>query len=246
MGWPDHCLFGITPDVMLSQTVKRRFDEACVRFGLLNDGDKILAGLSGGKDSLALVALLGARAKIYKPSIVVEAAHVVMDNIPYESDEEYLGRFCQEYGVPLRVIHTSFDESTDKRKTRCFLCARYRRKALFDYAVENGFNKVALGHHQDDFLTTLLMNMTYEGSLTTMLPCMPMQHYPLSLIRPLCMIPEQCIREMAVERGFCKQKRPCPYEERTRRKDMNEFLMMLERLNPEARQSMWHAIVRNL
>ena len=167
-----------------------------------------------------------------------------MDNIPYESDVEYLEGFCRDCGVALHVIHTRFDESRDGRKTRCFLCARYRRRALFDFAVERGFNKVALGHHQDDFLITLLMNMTYEGSLTTMRPSMPMRHYPLCVIRPLCMVSEQWLREMAEERGFLRQKRPCPYEERTRRRDMGEYLMMLERLNPEARHSMWHAVVK--
>ena len=224
--------------------VKRKFDEACVRFGLIEDGDRILVGLSGGKDSLALVTLLGARARIFKPSIRVEAAYVVMDNIPYESDVEYLEGFCRDCGVALHVIHTRFDESRDGRKTRCFLCARYRRRALFDFAVDRGFNKVALGHHQDDFLITLLMNMTYEGSLTTMRPSMPMRHYPLCVIRPLCMVSEHWLREMAEERGFLRQKRPCPYEERTRRRDMGEYLMMLERLNPEARHSMWHAVVK--
>ncbi|MBQ0020145.1 MAG: adenine nucleotide alpha hydrolase family protein [Bacteroidales bacterium] len=224
------------------ERIQRRFNKACVQYGLLQDGDRILVALSGGKDSLELCRLLARRSRIFKPSFSVEAAHVVMDNIPYETDRSYLQSFCDDLKVPLHILHSGFDESTDRRKTRCFLCSWNRRKTLFSFAVEHGFNKLALGHHQDDFLTTWLMNITYEGNASSMRPLMQMEHYPLQIIRPLCLVQEEWIRNVAEEQGFAKQKVPCPYEEATRRKDMNDILLQLEQLNPEARYSMWKAI----
>lgn len=225
-----------------AKKIQTLFNRACVKYGLLADGDRILLALSGGKDSLMLARLLAQRARIYRPHIVVEAAHVVMDNIPYETDRHYLEAYCEGLGMRLHLLHSSFDESSDPRKTKCFLCAWNRRKTLFEFAVANGFNKVALGHHMDDFLTTLLLNMTYEGSLSSMQPSLSLQHYPLTLIRPLCLVHEVDIRLFAEQEGFAKQKTPCPYEEATQRKQMNQVFLQLEQLNPEARYSLWHAL----
>lgn len=224
--------------------VRKLFRKGCVDFHLLEDGDKILIALSGGKDSLELVRLLAAQARIFIPSITVEAAHVIMDNIPYETDRTYIEQFCEKEGMRLHILHSSFDESTDTRKTRCFLCAWNRRKTLFDFAVNNDFNKVALGHHMDDFLVTALMNMTFEGSFSSMQPALALKHYPLTIIRPLCLVHESMIREISVAEGFQKQKTLCPYESETQRKQMTDMLADLEKINPEARYSLWRSIVK--
>ena len=150
--------------------IERRFNKGVVQYGLIEEGDRILIGLSGGKDSLALVELLGKRARIYKPRFSVIAVHVVMTNIPYQSDTEYLKAHCEANGVAFVQYETSFDPSTDTRKSPCFLCSWNRRKALFTVAKEHGCNKIALGHHMDDILETLLMNITYQGAFSTMPP----------------------------------------------------------------------------
>ena len=141
----------------------RRLDGKVVRamraYELIADGDKLLVGLSGGKDSLALVELLGRRMRIFRPKFTLVAAHVRMRNIPYESDEAYLREVCEAYGVPLIVKETEFDPSTDTRHTPCFLCSWMRRKTLFEIAKGIGCRKIALGHHQDDILETLLLNL---------------------------------------------------------------------------------------
>lgn len=97
--------------------IDKRFNKGVVQYGLIEEGDKILIGLSGGKDSLALVELLGKRARIYKPRFSVVAVHVVMRNIPYQSDTEYLKAHCEACGVPFLQYETSFDPSTDTRKS---------------------------------------------------------------------------------------------------------------------------------
>jgi tRNA(Ile)-lysidine synthase TilS/MesJ len=155
----------LTKEDVCINRINKRFGKGVIQYGLIEDGDKILVGLSGGKDSLALVELLGKRARIFKPRFSVIAVHVVMKNIPYQSDLEYLKSHAAAYDVPLIVFETSFDPTTDTRKSPCFLCSWNRRKALFTVAKENGCNKIALGHHMDDILETLLMNMTYQGAL---------------------------------------------------------------------------------
>lgn len=222
--------------------VKRQFNKGCVDYHLLSDDDHILVALSGGKDSLMLVRLLAERARIFKPRISIEAAHVIMDNIPYESDKTYLQEYCNGLGVKLHILHSRFDESTDKRKTKCFLCAWNRRKALFEFAEANGFNKIALGHHMDDFLTTLLMNMTFDGAFAAMSPILPLQHYPLAIIRPMCLVEERLIITLAEALGLQKQKVKCPYEQATNRSTMNALLHQLEEINPEARYNLWRAM----
>lgn len=222
--------------------IRKLFHKGCVEYGLIEDGDRILVALSGGKDSLMLLRLLAHQSRLFKPSIKVEAAHVIMDNIPYETDRTYITGYCEELGVPLHILHTSFEESTDKHKTKCFLCSWNRRKTLFRYAAEQGFSKVALGHHQDDIIITMLMNQTFEGSMQTMPPKLKMQHYPLAVIRPMCLVPEHLIKEMAQLLNFEKQKALCPYETVTHRATMTALFRQLEEINPEARYSLWNAM----
>ena len=227
---------------LLEAHIRKQFNRGCVDYSLLDDGDRILIGLSGGKDSLELTRLLAARSRIFKPRIEVEAAHIIMDNIPYETDRSYLEHFCEEVGIRLHILHSHFDESTDQRKTKCFLCAWNRRKTLFQYATDNGFTKIALGHHQDDILTTLLMNMSLEGSISTMPPLLKMEHYPLSIIRPMCLVREADIARLAQMLGFERQKTLCPYEEKTKRAEFSTLFKTLDALSPEVRFNLWNSM----
>ena len=167
------------------------------------------------------------------------AVHVVMKNIPYQSDLEYLRNHAAAYDVPLIVFETSFDPTTDTRKSPCFLCSWNRRKALFAVAKENGCNKIALGHHMDDILETLLMNMTYQGAFSTMPPKLVMRKFDMTIIRPMCLIHESDLLELGEIRNYKKQVKNCPYESGSSRSDMKGVLKQLESMNPEARYSLW-------
>lgn len=219
--------------------IDRRFIKGVVEYGLIEDGDRILIGLSGGKDSLALLELLGRRSKIHKPKFSVVAAHVVMKNIPYESDREYLKNYADSFGVPFVSYETEFDASTDSRKSPCFLCSWNRRKALFTLAKELGCNKIALGHHMDDILQTLLMNLTFQGAFSTMPPKLVMKKFDMTIIRPMCLVHEADLVELARVRGYRKQVKNCPHERESHRSDMKRVLQSLEEMNPEARYSLW-------
>lgn len=235
--------------------IKRRFHEACEQYGLLADGDKVLIGLSGGKDSLLLVELLGAQAKIYKPRIEVIAVHVRVAERNYRSDLTYLEQFCTSHGVRLEVCDTRIEDvdgasgHSDKQETRkeknpCFLCSWYRRKVLLDKAQEWGCNKIALGHHRDDVLQTMLMNLIYEGRCSSIPPILPLDKMPIAFIRPLWKIDERDIVQYAEMQGYQKQLHLCPFEKETSRSEAAELLVQLEEMNPEVRASLMHVLER--
>ena len=113
----------LTEEELLFRKVEEKVKKAIFEYGLIVDGDRILIGLSGGKDSLALVDLLGRRSKIFRPRFEVIVTHIVMSNIPYRSDIDYLKSRADEHGLSFFVHETSFDASTDTRKSPCFLCS---------------------------------------------------------------------------------------------------------------------------
>ena len=269
----------------LEKRLKERFVKAMATYHLIEDDDKILVGLSGGKDSLLLTELLAKRAKIQHPRFSVEAIHVRMENIHYETDTSYLQQFCDNLGVPLHIKTTSFvissevpsvissevpsvisteqsewrDLSTtlemtekkvemttakDRRRQKqpCFLCSWNRRKLMFNLAQELGCNKIALGHHQDDLIHTALLNLTYQAHFATMPARLKMRKMPLTIIRPLCLIPEADIKAWAELQGYQKQQKLCPYETNSHRTDIKQLYDALEQMNPEVRYNIWGAL----
>ncbi len=230
------------PPSSIEQRIQRRFNKATVRYQLLADGDHVLIALSGGKDSLLLTELMAKRQSIHRPSIKVSAVHVQMENNHYESDTQYLEEFCTKRGIKLHVLTTSFDMSSNQWHTPCVLCSRNRRNLIFRLAQELGCNKVALGHHQDDILHTTLMNITFEGTFSTMPVLLEMEKIPVTIIRPLALCSESDINTYAEKHDYQKQKRRCPYEHKTNRKAIADMFLQIEQLNPEARHSIWHAL----
>ena len=235
----------------LEHRLKERFVKAMATYHLIEDDDRILVGLSGGKDSLLLTELLANRAKIDHPRFSVEALHVRMENIQYETDTSYLQQFCDEQGVKLHLRTTRFEigeetvnDARDARRQKqpCFLCSWMRRKEMFNLAQELGCNKIALGHHQDDMLHTALMNLTFQGRFDTMPARLKMRKMPLTMIRPLCLIEEADIKAYAEMKGYQKQKKICPYETNSHRTDIKRLYDEIEQMNPEARYSIWRAL----
>lgn len=226
----------------LFQKLEEKVKKAIFDYHLIEEGDRILIAVSGGKDSLALVELLGRRQKIFNPRFIAVAAHIIMSNIPYRADLDYLKSFSEAQDIPFVVRETSFDPSTDRRKSPCFLCSWMRRKALFDIAKEHNCNKIALGHHQDDLLVTLLMNQTFQGAFATMPPRLQMDKFDMQIIRPLCLLAEKDIQTLADNHNYRPQLKNCPYESDSNRKEMKEILDRLETLNPEARHSLWKSM----
>ena len=232
----------LTEDEQVFKRVEEKVKRAIFDYGLIQTGDRVLIGLSGGKDSLALVELLGRRSKIFNPRFEVVVAHVIMRNIPYHSDLDYLRQQVEVQGLPFIVEETAFDPSTDRRKSPCFLCSWMRRKALFEIAKREGCGKLALGHHQDDILETLLMNMIHQGAFGTMPPRLRMDKFAMEIIRPLCLVTEQELRRVAAARGYRQQLKRCPYETASNRAEMKGLLARMEAISPDARHSLWSSM----
>ena len=229
-----------TEQELLFKRLNERFVRAFSTYHLLEDGDSVLVGLSGGKDSLLLTELLAKRARISHPRFHVEAVHVRMENISYETSTSYLQQFCDDLKVALHIVTTRFDASD--KKPPCFLCSWNRRKQMFNLAQKLGCNKIALGHHRDDIIHTALMNLTYQGRFGTMPALLKLRKMPLSIIRPLCLIDETDIRRYAELVGYQKLLKLCPYERETNRTAIAQLYADMERMNPEARYSVWNAL----
>lgn len=237
---------------VLRRKITSRFHKACADYGLIADGDHILIGLSGGKDSLLLTELLGRREKIYKPRFTVTALHVRVKERDYHTDLSYLESFCAEAGVPLIVRDVEIGEPKDVKDLKdskdlkdtnpCFLCSWYRRKALFNVAQELGCNKIAFGHHRDDVVQTLLMNLIFQGAFATMPPILQLEKMPLQIIRPLCLIDEADIIRYAQLREYQKQTKLCPFEHVSSREKVKDLLEQIKALNPEAMDSIYGAL----
>ena len=250
----------------LEKRLNERFVKAMATYHLIDDDDSILVALSGGKDSLLLTELLARRARILHPRFRVEAVHVRMENIRYESDTTYLEHFCASLGIPLHVVTTRFDVAEDtahcvqqadgaaqsfkqvssadlrRQKQPCFLCSWNRRKQLFNLAQQIGCNKIALGHHQDDLIRTALMNLIFQGRFEAMAAKLKLRKMPITIIRPLCLIQEADIKAFAQYRGYQKQMKLCPYEKASHRSDIAIVYDTMVQLNPEVRSSIWRAI----
>lgn len=235
----------LTEEQKLDKRVMSRLQKAIYDYGLIEDGDHILIGLSGGKDSLCLVDLLSRRMKILKPRFTAEALHIRMENIKYESDTTYLKDFCESRGIKFHVVTTGFDASTDSRKSPCFLCSWNRRKQIFTTAQQLGCNKIALGHHQDDIIHTTMMNLYFQGSFSTMPVKLKMWKMPLTIIRPLCLEHEEDMRSYATKNDYRKQAKLCPYETDSHRSDMRDIFNRIEAMTSEARYSVWNALEKN-
>lgn len=250
----------MTEQERLFKRLNERFVRAFATYRLLEDDDHVLVGLSGGKDSLLLTELLARRARIDKPRFKVEAVHVRMENIHYETSTDYLQQFCSSLDVPLHLVTTRFEtlqptatadvrcaaaqqqSFPQKAKPPCFLCSWYRRKELFNLAQQLGCNKIALGHHRDDIIHTTLMNLTFQGRFGTMPALLRMRKMPLTIIRPLCLIDEADIRRYAELCGYEKVVKTCPYEHDTNRTAIADLYNRIEQMNPEARFSIWKAL----
>lgn len=218
----------------------RRADED---FGLIKSGDRVLVGVSGGKDSLALLVGLSTYRMFSKKNYELIAGTLTMGLEPF--DLTGVRKLCDELGVPYHVRETRigpivFEER--KEKNPCSLCAIMRRGALNKMAAALGCNKVALGHHRDDAIETLLLSLFYESRLHTFAPLTHLSRTGLTQIRPLVYVPEKNIRGFARRYELPVVPSPCPANGNTQRQAMKDLLADLSRRFPDVRERMLSAL----
>ena len=217
--------------------------KALHRYNLIDDGDRILVALSGGKDSLALMWILNER--LPRIPIKYELFPVYIDPGFQGGFGKELGNYCKSAGYRFRAEYTDFGlraHGSENRENPCFLCAWQRRKRLFEIADEIGCNKLALGHHKDDIIETLFMNMFYAGEISSMLPSQTFFNGLFTVIRPLALVDEDVIGRFAEERSFPRFINPCPSSNSSKRSDIKALLKKLYHSNSKIKGNIFRAM----
>ena len=228
---------------MTTQTMLSPFRRAISDFEMITRGDKIAVGLSGGKDSLALVTLFAALKKFYPEPFELFAVNIDMGLDYDESEKTALKNYLDELKVPLYVEKTDIGKilfEVRKEKNPCSLCSKLRRGALCSVAVSHGATKIALGHHADDLAETLFLSLFFEGRLSTFEPVTFLDDLNVSLIRPLIYTEEKNIRAYA--KDFPVLHNPCPADKHTNRQYIKELLASVKKGIPFAKSRILTAL----
>ncbi|MCL2634476.1 MAG: tRNA 2-thiocytidine(32) synthetase TtcA [Oscillospiraceae bacterium] len=205
---------------------------AVQEFDLIENGDKIAVGVSGGKDSLVMLAALANMRRFSEFNYDLHA--ITLDPRFFNKDGDFssVERFCNSLDVPFTLIRTDIYEivfDIRREKNPCSLCSKIRRGALHDAALAANCNKIALAHSYDDVIETFMMNLFKEGRVGCFSPKSYLSRKDLTLIRPLVFAPESAVISCVKRNGFEIVPSPCPVDKSTYRQEIKEFLMQKER-----------------
>lgn len=224
------------------QKILSTMRKAVERYKLIENGDKIAVGLSGGKDSLILLKALKMfqRFGLYDYELMA----VTVDIYSGKEDYSHLQKFCDELNVPYVIEKTDIHDvvfNERKEKNPCSLCAKMRRGALNGVAIKYGCNKIALGHHLQDVIETFFLSLLYEGRLSTMKPKSYMSNSKITLIRPLFLTHEKTIR--AISKDFPVKKSKCPADTNSKRQEIEKLIENINVLIPDSKKRIETAII---
>ena len=218
---------------------------AVQEFGLIDEGDKIAVGISGGKDSLVLLSALAGmrRFEAFSYDIVAVTIDPGFNGVPNNYDA--VARLCDRLQVPFSLVHTQIGEivfDIRKEPNPCSLCANMRRGALHDAAKAAGCNKLALGHHNYDVIETFMMNLTKEGRIGCFSPKTHLDRKDITVIRPLVFAPESQVSAACKRNNLEVVKSVCPADKTTVRQQTKEFLADMERRDKGVKQRIFSAL----
>lgn len=214
-------------------------------YHMIEAGDKIAIGISGGKDSLTLLYALHGLKRFYPNAFEIEAITV---DLGFEGfDTTQITSLCEALEVPYTVVKTDigqiiFDER--KEKNPCSLCAKMRKGSLNEVAKAHGCNKIAYGHHKDDLVETMLMSLMFEGRFYCYSPVTYLDRMELTVIRPLLFVPEADVIGFKNKYDLPISKNPCPADGFTKREYVKQLLATLNQENPGVIDKMFHAILQ--
>ncbi len=223
--------------------IRSLMGKAIHRYGLIQEGDRILVGVSGGKDSLTLLHLLHERSK--RVPVHYELMPVYIDLGFGSGRGDVLKNFFETKGLPYHMELTDIGRranSSENRENPCFLCSWERRKCLFRLAQRFKCNKVALGHHKDDIIETLLLNIFYSAEISTMLPLQALFKGKIMLIRPLALLEENKIERFARETGLPFGPSGCPSSGKTKRKVVKDLIEVVSKTDRRVKGNVFRAL----
>ncbi|MDD3274814.1 MAG: ATP-binding protein [Candidatus Omnitrophica bacterium] len=222
--------------------ISKGMGKAIMDYRMLEDGDKIAVAVSGGKDSLSLLRILLDRRKFVPIKYKIIALHVDM-GYP-RSIAAKLKIYFKKLGVDYRIIKSDVLKKTPKNKINCFWCSWNRRKELFLAANKLGCTKIALGHHMDDIAETFLLNLFFQGEISTMKPKQELFEGKITLIRPLAYAEERMIRRFAQEAGLGHDRCVCPHSISSNRNRMGRIIRDLEKTCPDIKKNIFRSLKR--
>lgn len=220
------------------QKILSRVRLAVEKYDMIEDGDKIAVGISGGKDSLTLLCAMAELSKFlprrYETvAIMIDMGFDVCASHPApRCEHEEIKKLCDSLGVEFYVKRTELAKiifDTRKESSPCSLCSRMRRGILHDTAKELGCNKIALGHHFDDVVETFMLNLFFEGRVGSFSPVTLLSRKELYVIRPLVMTEERMIKSFTKKAGLPVEESPCPEDKHTEREYIKEYLHAFDR-----------------
>lgn len=223
---------------MFMQKLLSKTRQAINDFDLIQNGDKIAVGLSGGKDSLTLLHILNSYRKFSPEKF--ELIAITLN--PGDVDNSPLHTLCKELNIEFHEIQTDITKivfDIRNEKNPCSLCANLRRGILNDTAKKLNCNKVALGHHKDDAIETLAMSMFYEGRINCFSPKSYMDKYDLTLIRPMVYIEEYMTKRAVREYNYPVITNPCPADGKTNRQDIKKLIRTLDKQMPGFKKNLF-------
>jgi tRNA 2-thiocytidine biosynthesis protein TtcA len=231
-------------DTQLYRHLKKWLEKAVMDFKMIEEGDRLLIGLSGGADSYALLDLLDS------PMILVPRFSFVTVNIdmgfdPSYKSYNYLETYLRDNNYSYIMEKTdigTMSHSEINKKNPCFLCSRLRRKRIFEIAAAEGCNKIVFAHHRDDIIETLLINMFYGREISTMMPKQSIFGGKLHIIRPLVYLREELIKKYCRERQFPIARNECPTSQTSRRFYIKKLLNEMAKDNKKIRDNIFMAM----
>jgi len=226
------------------QQFKKLVGKALHQYRMIEDGDRILLGVSGGKDSLAMVKFLQERRARVPIDYSLVAVHL---DLGFDTPEgkESLRSYLNELGVENHFEDKDYAiaaHSEINRENPCFLCARNRRRRLFEMARDFECPKLALAHNRDDLIETLLLNIFYSGEISTMRPVQEFFAGALTVIRPLAMVPDARVRRLVERLGLPVVENLCPSAEDSKRKEVKAIIARLSRTNDKVPANIFRAL----
>ncbi|MBW2086325.1 MAG: tRNA 2-thiocytidine(32) synthetase TtcA [Deltaproteobacteria bacterium] len=228
----------------LTQQFKKLVGKALHQYRMIEDGDRILLGISGGKDSLLLAKFLQERRLRVPIDYSLVAVHL---DLGYDDlkQKESLKACLNELGLEYHFEDTDYARvahSDLNRENPCFLCARLRRRRLFELARDLGCSKVALGHNRDDLIETLLMNIFYSCEISTMLPVQDFFGGALTIIRPLAMVPDARVLRLAKNLELPVVRNQCPSAGRSKRGEVKAVIASLSQKNDKVPANIFRSL----
>ncbi|MCK9603150.1 MAG: tRNA 2-thiocytidine(32) synthetase TtcA [Candidatus Omnitrophica bacterium] len=222
--------------------ISKRMGRAIMDYKMLSEGDRIAVAVSGGKDSLTLLRVLNDRRTFVPIKYEILAVHI---DLGYpRSFAKPLVKYFKELGVNYHIEKVDVLKKTKRKDISCFWCSWNRRKALFETANRFGCTKVALGHHKDDVIETILLNLFFQGEISAMSPKQELFGGKITLIRPLAYVEEYMIKRFAKEEKLPHDTCKCPNSFTSNRTKMGNIINELKKVCPDVKTNIFRSVKR--